>query len=126
MPETHQSADSNVEQLPLFLLIDGHSLAFRSYYAFAMSRQGPLRTATGIPTSVCFGFLNSLFQVLQSEKPKSLAVAFDRKEATFRHEADVHYKSRQKRDPRRLYSRFSQPPRIANGSKPANRYGNWL
>ena len=99
MPQSQPSADSKVEQSPLFLLIDGHSLAFRSYYAFAMSRQGPLRTATGIPTSVCFGFLNSLFQVLQSENPHSLAVAFDLKEATFRHEADVNYKAGRKETP---------------------------
>ncbi len=38
------------EQNKLFILIDGHSLAFRAYYAFAKSRSGPLRTSTGIPT----------------------------------------------------------------------------
>ena len=99
MPESQPSVDSKMEQSPLLLLIDGHSLAFRSYYAFAMSRQGPLRTATGIPTSVCFGFLNSLFQVLQAENPQSVAIAFDRKEATFRHEADVNYKAGRKETP---------------------------
>ncbi|MEO0770765.1 MAG: hypothetical protein AAFY72_15315, partial [Cyanobacteria bacterium J06649_4] len=51
------------------MLVDGHSLAFRSYYAFARSRDGGLRTSTGIPTSVCFGFLKSLMDTLEAEKP---------------------------------------------------------
>ena len=62
---------------PVFLLIDGHSLAFRSYYAFAHSRQGPLRTSAGIPTSICFGFLNSLLQVIELQQPQGIAIAFD-------------------------------------------------
>ncbi|MBJ7900851.1 MAG: DNA polymerase I [Cyanobacteria bacterium RI_101] len=78
---------------PLLLLVDGHSLAFRAYYAFAKTARGPLRTAQGIPTSVCFGFLNSLWQTLESLKPQALGVAFDRREPTFRHEADANYKS---------------------------------
>ncbi|MEM8779078.1 MAG: 5'-3' exonuclease H3TH domain-containing protein, partial [Cyanobacteria bacterium P01_G01_bin.49] len=85
--------------LPLFLLIDGHSLAFRAYYAFAKARKGPLRTSTGIPTSVCFGFLNSLIQVIKLQKPQYIAIAFDRKEPTFRHEADVNYKADRKEIP---------------------------
>ncbi|AFZ48191.1 DNA polymerase I [Cyanobacterium stanieri PCC 7202] len=76
----------------LFLLIDGHSLAYRAYYAFAKARKGALRTSTGIPTSVCFGFLNSLFQLIDSYQPKLVAIAFDLKEATFRHTADANYK----------------------------------
>jgi DNA polymerase-1 len=78
---------------PLLLLIDGHSLAFRAYYAFATSKKGPLRTASGIPTSVCFGFLNSLIQAINAQKPQAIAIAFDRREPTFRHEADANYKA---------------------------------
>lgn len=84
---------------PLFLLIDGHSLAFRSYYAFATSKKGPLHTSKGIPTSVCFGFLNSLFQVIQLQKPQFIAVAFDRRELTFRHIADANYKADRQETP---------------------------
>ncbi|NJM87664.1 MAG: DNA polymerase I [Hydrococcus sp. RU_2_2] len=83
----------------LLLLIDGHSLAFRAYYAFAMSKQGLLRTSTGIPTSVCFGFLNSLMQIIESQQPQAIAIAFDRAEATFRHEADANYKANRKETP---------------------------
>jgi DNA polymerase I len=75
------------------LLIDGHSLAFRAYYAFAKGREGGLRTSTGIPTSVCFGFLKSLIEVIGKEKPTYLAIAFDLGGPTYRHEADETYKA---------------------------------
>ena len=75
------------------LLIDGHSLAFRAYYAFGKSKYGGLRTSDGIPTSVCFGFLKALLEVIAKEKPDSVAIAFDLAAPTFRHEADENYKS---------------------------------
>ena len=78
---------------PLLILVDGHSLAFRAYYAFNNSRREPLVTSKGIPTSICFGFINSLLQVLESESPQSMAIAFDLSVPTFRHEADDNYKS---------------------------------
>ena len=87
------------QSLPLFILVDGHSLAFRAYYALAKARQGPLHTSTGIPTSVCFGFLNSLIQVIRSQQPQYLAIAFDRREPTFRHKADVNYKANRQETP---------------------------
>ncbi|MGK7948602.1 MAG: DNA polymerase I [Xenococcaceae cyanobacterium] len=84
---------------PVVILIDGHSLAFRSYYAFATSKQGALRTSTGIPTSICFGFLNSLLQVLSLEKPEYVAIAFDVAEPTFRQVADSNYKANRSETP---------------------------
>ena len=84
---------------PVVILVDGHSLAFRSYYAFATSRQGALRTSTGIPTSICFGFLNSLLQVLSIEKPDYIAIAFDLAEPTFRKVADPNYKANRSETP---------------------------
>lgn len=86
-------ADSSTESRPLFILVDGHSLAFRSFFAFAKGRDGGLKTSTGIPTSVCFGFLKSLLEVMGSEQPQSMAVAFDLGLPTFRHEADDTYKA---------------------------------
>ena len=80
-------------QIPTFVLVDGHSLAFRSYYAFAKSRDGGLRTSTGIPTSACFGFLKSLLEVMAAEEPQYMAIAFDLGLPTFRHEADDTYKA---------------------------------
>jgi DNA polymerase-1 len=93
-PNHDAAADASSVEQPLLILVDGHSLAFRSYYAFAKGRDGGLRTQkTGIPTSVCFGFLKSLLEVMGSEQPQSMAVAFDTKAPTFRHEADDTYKA---------------------------------
>ncbi|MBF2046317.1 MAG: DNA polymerase I [Elainella sp. C42_A2020_010] len=78
---------------PKLLLIDGHSLAFRAYFAYAKGRDGGLRTSTGIPTSVSYGFLKALLDTLEAEKPQYLVVAFDMGEPTFRHEADETYKA---------------------------------
>lgn len=76
-----------------FILVDGHSLAFRSYFAFAKGRDGGLRTKAGIPTSVCFGFLKALLEVMTVHKPTAMAIAFDLGLPTFRHEADDTYKA---------------------------------
>jgi len=85
---------------PLFLLIDGYSLAFRSYYAFASRGEGGLRTSKGIPTSVCYGFIKALLEILQKEQPQALAIAFDDKSMpTFRHSADETYKANRAKTP---------------------------
>lgn len=77
---------------PVLILVDGHSLAFRSYFAFAKGRDGGLRTKTGIPTSVSYGFLKSLLEVMEAEQPQYVAIAFDPGEKTYRHEHDSTYK----------------------------------
>jgi DNA polymerase I len=76
-----------------FLLVDGHSLAYRSFYAYLRGSEGGLRTSKGIPTSVCYGFLKALLEVLEKEKPKAAAVAFDTRMPTFRHDVDDTYKA---------------------------------
>ncbi|WP_287131134.1 DNA polymerase I [Candidatus Cyanaurora vandensis] len=77
----------------LLLLVDGHSLAFRSYWAFNRGNDGGLRTKSGIPTSVTYGFLKALFEVLAKENFVGCAVAFDHHLPTFRHEVDETYKA---------------------------------
>lgn len=86
------AATPSPTETPTLLLIDGHSLAFRSFYAFAKNAEGGLRTSTGVPTSVCYGFLKSLLDMMEVEKPQYAAVAFDLAQPTFRHEADTTYK----------------------------------
>ena len=93
------TSDSSNSNRPTFILIDGHSLAFRAYYAFAKGRDGGLRTKEGIPTSVSFGFLKSLLEAIASEKPEAIAVAFDLGLPTFRHKADNTYKADRKETP---------------------------
>lgn len=78
---------------PLLLLVDGHSLAFRSFYAFAKGGDGGLSTKDGVPTSVTFGFLKSLLDTCSEWRPDGLAIAFDTDTPTFRHEADATYKA---------------------------------
>ncbi|MEO0377039.1 MAG: DNA polymerase I [Cyanobacteria bacterium P01_A01_bin.17] len=83
---------SVADQSPLLMLVDGHSLAFRSYYAHTKGAEGGLRTSTGIPTSVCYGFLKSLLDTIEDERPQYAAVAFDLDQPTFRHEMADDYK----------------------------------
>ena len=69
---------------PLLLLVDGHSLAFRSFYAFSKGGEGGLATKDGIPTSVTYGFLKALLDNCKSLQPTGVAIAFDTAEPTFR------------------------------------------
>jgi DNA polymerase-1 len=78
---------------PLLLLVDGHSLAFRSFYAFAKGGDGGLSTKEGVPTSVTYGFLKSLLDTCAQWRPEGVAIAFDTAEPTFRHDADETYKA---------------------------------
>ncbi|BAY25690.1 DNA polymerase I [Calothrix sp. NIES-2100] len=88
-----QISSSTTTTRPTFILVDGHSLAFRSYFAFIKGRDGGLRTKTGIPTSVCFGFIKCLLEVMATQQPQAMAIAFDLGLPTFRHEADDTYKA---------------------------------
>jgi DNA polymerase-1 len=90
---------SEVSASPKLLLIDGHSLAFRAYYAYAKGRDGGLRTSTGIPTSVSYGFLKSLLDTIAAEQPEYVAIAFDLGGPTYRHDADVTYKANRAETP---------------------------
>ena len=78
---------------PLLLLVDGHSLAFRSFYAFSKGGEGGLSTKDGTPTSVTYGFLKALLDNCKGLKPNSVTIAFDTAEPTFRHKADPNYKA---------------------------------
>jgi DNA polymerase I len=84
---------------PQLLLIDGHSLAFRSFYAYAKNRDGGMKTMEGIPTSICFGFLKSLLEIIHAHHPQYLAIAFDLPTPTFRHKLDANYKGDRQETP---------------------------
>jgi DNA polymerase I len=100
---------------PLLILLDGHSLAFRAYYAFNNPRTEPLVNSQGVPTSICFGFLNSLLQVLEIESPQSMAIAFDLRELTFRHQADDNYKSDRLETPDNFIPDFQNLQKLLQG-----------
>jgi len=73
-----------------FIIIDALAMAYRAYYAFI---NRPLITKNGEPTSAVYGFISQMIKVLEDHKPDYIAVAFDSKEKTFRHERYEGYKS---------------------------------
>jgi DNA polymerase-1 len=80
----------------LLLLLDGHSLAYRAFFALPAEN---FATTTGQPTNAVYGFTAMLINVLRDEQPSHIAVAFDRSEPTFRHEQYVEYKANRKETP---------------------------
>jgi DNA polymerase-1 len=97
---------------PLLLLVDGHSLAFRSFYAFAKGGDGGLSTKDGVPTSVTFGFLKSLLETCGEWRPEGVAIAFDTDSPTFRHEADETYKANRDVAPEHFFADLENLQRI--------------
>lgn len=77
-------------------IIDGMAIAYRAH--FAMIRE-PLVTSDGKHVSATYGFLNALFKILRDEAPDYLAVAFDSREKTFRHEKFPAYKATREKMP---------------------------
>ncbi|MDX2108442.1 MAG: DNA polymerase I [Candidatus Melainabacteria bacterium] len=72
------------------VLVDGSSLAFRSFYALFTSG---LRTKTGVPTWAILGFFNSFFDLIERQHPDKIAVCFDTSTPTFRHTQFDGYKA---------------------------------
>ena len=77
-------------------LIDAYAIIYRSYYAFI---RNPRFNSKGLNTSAIYGFVNTLEDVLRREKPTHIAVAFDPKGKTFRHEAYDLYKAQREATP---------------------------
>lgn len=73
------------------LLIDGHSLIFRAFYAL-YQQLNSMRNKNGLHTNALYGFHNMLESVLDREKPTHVLVAFDAGRTTFRHEYFKEYK----------------------------------
>ena len=78
------------------LLIDAYALIYRAYYALI---RAPRITSKGLNTSAIFGFCNTLDDVLRKENPTHVAVCFDPKGGTFRHEAYPEYKAQRDAQP---------------------------
>lgn len=62
---------------PILYLIDGHALAYRTFFAISGSTSERLQTQTGEPTAGVFGFASVLLRLLEQERPEYLAVTFD-------------------------------------------------
>jgi DNA polymerase I len=78
-----------MEDKRLFLL-DGYALVFRAHFAFITR---PLINSKGVDTSAITGFVRTLWDLIQKEKPTHIAVAFDPKTNTFRHDYYPDYKA---------------------------------
>jgi DNA polymerase-1 len=72
------------------LLLDGHSLAYRAFYAL---REVDMSTTTGQPTNAVFGFTSMLINLMRDEEPTHVAVSFDVSRQTFRSEMYADYKA---------------------------------
>lgn len=79
----------------LFLL-DAYALIYRAYYAFL---KAPRINSKGFNTSAVLGFVNTLEDILNNEKPTHIGVAFDPKGGTFRHELYKEYKAQREETP---------------------------
>ena len=72
------------------LLLDGHSLAYRAFFALPVEN---FSTSTGQPTNAVYGFTSMLINVLRDEKPTHIVVAFDVSRKSFRSERYAEYKA---------------------------------
>ena len=79
------------------MVLDGNSILNRAYYGIR-----PLSTREGLYTHAVYGFITTLQRLLDEENPEALCVTFDRREPTFRHQADADYKAQRKPMPPEL------------------------
>ncbi|MBK8469149.1 MAG: DNA polymerase I [Candidatus Phosphoribacter sp.] len=93
-----------VPDAPRLLLLDGHSLAYRAFYALPPEN---FSTQTGQHTNAVYGFTSMLINMLRDEEPTHVAVAFDISRKTFRTEAYADYKAGRSVTPREFEGQIS-------------------
>ncbi len=81
---------------PLLLLLDGHSLAYRAFFALPVEK---FSTTTGQPTNAVYGFTSMLINLLRDERPTHIAVAFDLSRQTWRSDEYADYKANRSTSP---------------------------
>jgi len=91
-----------VVAVPKALFVDGHSLAYRAFFALPDT----LATAEGLPTNAVLGFAQMLLRIIEEEKPDYVAVAFDKGRPEFRVEEYAAYKAQRKPTPDKLRPQF--------------------
>ena len=94
---------------PMLYLIDGHALAYRTYFALTGAGAGTSRwvTSSGEATAGIFGFTSVLLRILEQERPDYIAVAFDRGR-TFRDDLFEDYKATREKMPEDLRSQIDR------------------
>ena len=86
------------------LLIDGHSMAYRAFFALPVES---FRTVHGLHTNAIYGFTTMLISLLKEEKPTHVAVAFDVSRQTFRTDIYPEYKANRAKTPDEFRSQIS-------------------
>ena len=86
------------------LLIDGHSMAYRAFYALPAEN---FKTSSGQPTNAIYGFASMLINLIKEEQPSHIAVAFDVSRKTFRTELFPEYKANRASTPDEFRSQMS-------------------
>jgi DNA polymerase I len=94
---------------PRLLLLDGHSLAYRAFFALPVEN---FSTANGQHTNAVYGFTSMLVNVLRDEQPTHVAVAFDVSRATFRSEEYSDYKAKRNKTPDEFRSQLPLIERV--------------
>ncbi|MQA26996.1 MAG: DNA polymerase I [Micromonosporaceae bacterium] len=87
---TNPAAGVGDSSRPRLLLLDGHSLAYRAFYALPVEN---FSTSTGQPTNAVYGFTSMLINMLRDEQPTHIVVAFDVSRRSFRTEQYAEYKA---------------------------------
>ncbi|MFC4030419.1 DNA polymerase I [Streptomyces polygonati] len=91
-----EKATKTTTDRPRLLLLDGHSLAYRAFYALPVEN---FNTSTGQPTNAIYGFTSMLANTLRDEQPTHLAVAFDVSRKTWRFDEYPEYKATRTKTP---------------------------
>jgi DNA polymerase-1 len=89
---------------PTLLLLDGHSLAYRAFFALPIEN---FSTTTGQHTNAVYGFTSMLINVLRDEAPTHVAVCFDVSRQTFRSEEYADYKANRTKSPEEFSGQLS-------------------
>jgi DNA polymerase-1 len=92
---------------PVLYLIDGHALAYRTYFALTSGSSSGFQTRSGEPTAGVFGFTSVLLRLLEQEHPEFLAVAFDTGR-TFRDDLFADYKGTRAKMPDELRTQIER------------------
>ncbi|MDQ1705591.1 MAG: polymerase [Frankiaceae bacterium] len=87
---------ASVAETSRLLLLDGHSLAYRAFFALPVEN---FSTTTGQPTNAVYGFTSMLINILRDEQPSHVAVAFDVGRKTFRSDTYADYKATRSETP---------------------------
>ena len=107
----NKNAERMSNKNSLFLL-DAYALIYRGYYAFI---KNPRINSKGLDTSAILGFMNSLFEIIRSQKPEYIGVAFDKGGSVSRSEMFTEYKSNRDKTPEPIIMAIPYIKNILNG-----------